>query len=151
MKKTRILFVCKHNMFRSRIAEIYLKKINKDIIASSAGLIRGYLPLNKRCVSVAKEFGIDLKGKPRGLSIDLIRKQNLIITVADDVPKSTFNRKEYINFKKTKIIIWKIPDNPGATSRIKLRKIVRAIIKRITGLNKQLNKELIEKDKEVVK
>ncbi len=129
MKKTRILFVCKHNKFRSKIAEIYFKMINKNknIIATSAGLIKGDLDRKKE-VFVAKEFGIQLKGKPQGLSIDLIRKQNMIIIVANDVPKNTFDRKEYINFKTTKIIVWKIPDNPGATSVVKLRAIVKGII-----------------------
>lgn len=138
-KKINILFVCKHNKFRSKVAEIYFNKINKNknIIATSAGIIRGDLDRTKE-TAVAKEFGIDLKGKPKGLSIDLIRKQNLIIIVANDVPKNTFDRKEYINFKTTKIIIWKIPDNPGATSTIKLRKIVKTVMKKVDELNKQL-------------
>ena len=148
----RILFVCKHNMFRSKIAEIYFNKINKNKSdkAESAGVIRGYFPLNKRQVSIAKEFNIDLKGRPRGLSIDLIKKQNLIIIVADDVPKSLFNRKgyinllfnrkEHINFKATKIIKWNIPDNPKATNKAKLRKIIKLIIEKDEQLNKQLNK-----------
>lgn len=137
-----ILFVCKHNMFRSKIAEIYFNKINrnKNNKAESAGMIRGYLPLDKGEIIIAKEFDIKLKGKPRGLSIDLIKKQNLIVIVADDVPKSLFDRKEYINFKTTKIVWWKIPDNLGATNRAKLRKIVRLIMKRVNTLNKELEK-----------
>ena len=144
MKKTRILFVCKHNKFRSKIAEIYFNMINKNknILADSAGIIRGDMPLVEKQVRlVAKEFGINLKGKPKGLSIDLIRKQNMIIIVANDVPKSTFDRKEYINFKTTKIIVWKIPDNPGATSVIKLRKIIRAVMKKVEQLNRELGRK----------
>lgn len=139
----RILFICKHNMFRSKTADAYFNKINKNknIVATSAGLIRGYMPLNKREVSVAKEFGVNLTGKPQGLSIDLIKKQNLIIIVADDVPQSIFNNKNYINFKKTKVIVWKITDNVGATNLSKLRKIVKAIMKKVDELNKQLEKE----------
>jgi len=135
-----ILFVCKHNKFRSKTAEAYFNKINKNKNnkAVSAGIIRGNLPLNKREVDIAKEFGIKLKGKPKGLSVDLIKKQNLIIIVADDVPKSIFNRKEYIDFKTTKIVWWKIPDNIGATNSSKIRKIIRSIIKRIDILNKEL-------------
>ena len=144
MKKTRILFVCKHNKFRSKIAEIYFNMINKNknILADSAGIIRGDMPLVEKQVRlVAKEFGINLKGKPKGLSIDLIRKQNMIIIVANDVPKNTFDRKEYINFKTTKIIVWKIPDNPGATSVIKLRKIIRAVMKKVEQLNRELGRK----------
>ena len=144
MKKTRILFVCKHNKFRSKVAEIYFDMINKNknIIADSAGIIRGDMPLvEKKVRLVAKEFGIDLKGKPKGLSIDLIRKQNMIIVVADDVPKNIFDRKEYINFKKTKIVVWKIPDNPGATSIVKLRKIIKAVMRKVEELNKELERK----------
>lgn len=135
-----ILFVCKHNMFRSKIAEAYFNKMNKNknLKVDSAGVIRGYLPLDKKEVSIAKEFGIKLKGKPQGLSVDLIKRQNLIIIVADDVPKSLFNCKEYINFKTTKIINWKIPDNPGATDNNKIKKIIKLIIKKVEELNKKL-------------
>ena len=143
MKKTKILFVCKHNKFRSLVAEAYFKKINKNksIIVSSAGLIRGDLPLEKKTAEAMKEFGLDVKRKPEGLSIDLIRKQNLIIIVADDVPKNTFDRKEYINFKTTKIIVWEIPDNPGATSIIKIRKIIKAVMKKVEQLNEELERK----------
>ena len=142
MKKTRILFVCKHNKFRSKVAEIYFNMINKNknVIADSAGIIKGNDSRAKEAAT-AKEFNIDLKGKPKGLSIELIRKQNMIIIVADDVPKNIFDRKEYINFETTKIIVWKIPDNPGATSRVKLRKIVEAVIKKVDELNKKLERK----------
>lgn len=142
MNKTKILFVCKHNMFRSKIAEIYFKKINrnKDIVATSAGLIRGYSPLEKREVIIAKEFGINLRGKPRGLSVDLVRKQNLIIIVANDVP-NIFNNKSYIDFKKTKVIVWKIPDDPGAKNLDKLRRIIKSIMKKIEELNNNLQRK----------
>lgn len=142
MTPKKILFVCKHNMFRSKIAEIYFKKINKNrnIVASSAGVIRGYLPLDKQEVAIAKEFGINLRGRPRGLSIDLIKKQNMIIIVADDVP-NIFNNKEYIDLNKTKIIYWKIPDNTGVANLPKLRKIIKTIIKRINELNEELNEK----------
>lgn len=124
------------------MAESYFNKINKNKNnkTESAGIIRGP-SLNEKQVKIAKEFSINLKGKPRGLSVDLIKKKNLIIIVADDVPKSLFDRKEYINFKTTKIIRWKIPDDPGATSTTKIRKIIKLIIKKVKQLNKELEKE----------
>jgi len=128
-------------MFRSRVAEAYLKKLNKNVIVTSAGIIRGYTPLNKREVDTAKEFGITLSGKPQGLSIDLIRDQDMIINVADDVPQSIFNNKEYIDLKKTKLVAWKIPDNVGATNLAKLRMIVRTIMKKVDKLNNDLQRK----------
>ena len=73
----KILFVCKHNMFRSKIAEACFNKLNKNkgFVASSAGLIQGYLPLDKTEVRVAKKLGIDVCGGPRGVSIELIKDQ----------------------------------------------------------------------------
>ena len=141
-KKINILFVCKHNMFRSKIAEIYFDMINKNknINADSAGIIRGYYPLDKREVAAAKELGINLSGRPKGLSIDLIKKQNLIIIVANDVTKNIFDRKEYINFKTTKIIVWKVEDNLEATNFSKLKEIIKKIMKKVEELNKKLEK-----------
>ena len=44
-----IIFVCKYNRFRSRVAEAYFNKINrnKNIHAYSRGVIRGDYPLDK--------------------------------------------------------------------------------------------------------
>lgn len=134
-----ILFVCKHNMFRSKIAEVYFKKINKnrEININSAGVIQGYLPLDKREVKVAKKFGINLEGKPKGLSVDLLKKQNLIIIVADDVPKFLFNNREYIDFSKTKIVSWEIKDR-----KLKSEKEIGKIIKQIINKIKKLSEDL---------
>ena len=42
MGKKRILFVCKHNIFRSQVAENLFNKLNKNkkYISDSAGLIK---------------------------------------------------------------------------------------------------------------
>ena len=129
-------------MFRSQIAKAYFNKINrnKNVEVESAGLIRGYLPLDKQQIGVAKKLGINLKGIPKGLSIDLIKKQNLIIIVADDVSKSLFNCKEYIDFKTTKIIKWKIIDSFDGDNDFKVREIIKRIMKKIDILVKQLEK-----------
>jgi len=91
--KTNILFVCRYNRFRSRVAEVYFKKINKNknISVKSAGLIQGR-PLDKTQVTMAssKKFGIDIRGKPQGLSSKLMIWQNTTIIVADDVPPQVF-------------------------------------------------------------
>ena len=130
-------------MFRSRTAEAYFNKINKNKKwkAESAGAIKYIGPLNKPQVKVIGEFGIKLTGKSRGLDSNLIGKQDLIIIVADDVPKKLFNCWEYIDFKKTRIIQWKIQDNVGGIGSAKTRRIVKLIIKKVDSLVKQLEKE----------
>ena len=142
-KMKNILFVCKHNRFRSRIAEEYFKKIksNKNINVDSAGIIMSNSPLEKLQVNVSEDFGIKIRVKSKALSVNLIKKQDLIIIVADDVPKILFNSKAYIDFKKTKIIQWKISDDPGGTNYNKMRKIIKLIMKKVDKLNKELEKE----------
>ena len=135
-----ILFVCKHNMFRSMVAEDYFKKINKDAFVSSAGVIRGYLPLNKLVVEAGKELGINMNGKPQGLSIDFLRKQDLIIIVADDVPKNLFNNKKYLK-SSLKVIRWDITDIGMSYNKQDIKRIMEQIIKKVNELNEQLGKK----------
>ncbi len=89
-----ILFVCKYNRFRSRVAEAYFKKINKKVKVKSAGIIKGS-PLNANEVGGAKSEGLNISGKPQGISTKLLQWQDVIVIVADDVPSILFkiNRK----------------------------------------------------------
>lgn len=105
----KILFICKYNRFRSRIAQEIFNKINKnkEHEAKSAGMIQGSYPLDKEEIFVAKELGIKLKGKPKGLSTDLLKWHDTAIIVADDVPKEIL--KDNYKFGK-KLIVWKIKD-----------------------------------------
>ena len=92
MGKKNILFVCKWNRFRSKIAEAFFNKYNRNenYKARSAGVVRGHLPLNKNEVSGAKKFGINLGERPRGLTSELMGWQDIIIIVANDVPGILF-------------------------------------------------------------
>jgi len=111
-----ILFLCKYNRFRSRYAEAYFRKFYKDIKVRSAGIIRGSYPLDSNQVSIAKERGINLKGRPRGISTDLLKWLDILIIAADDVPSELFNN--YIYCKK--LIVWDIPDvKSGSKEEIK--------------------------------
>ena len=136
MKKIRILFVCKYNRFRSRIAEAYFKKINKNkkYIAESAGVIQGFLPLDKNEVKAAKDFGISILGKPRAMTMDLLKKQDIIVVVANDVPKEIFSYKWY----KDKVRIMKIKDVKDNDKLENIRKVIKTIIKNLDKFTKQL-------------
>lgn len=119
MKKAKkVLFVCKHNIFRSKVAEAFFKKLNKNpnYYAESAGLIRwdyadtkddlGFIAEKK----VAKKFGIDLKGNARSITSGLLRDASILVIVANNVPSKFFSG--YIKEKlfNGKIIVWKIRD-----------------------------------------
>ena len=132
----KILFICKHNIFRSRVAEEYLKKISNHEV-SSAGLIEGDgTPKNQK--GAALEFGLNISFRPRTLSIDLLRKQDLVIVIASDIPKKIFENPLY-NLNK-KILFWKIDDvnNLFNPSKENSRQIIIKIIKKVDRLNKKL-------------
>jgi arsenate reductase (thioredoxin) len=83
--KHKILFVCIHNSARSQMAEAFLKKYGGDLFeAESAGIEPG--TMNPNVVTVMKEVGIDLTGKPTQAVFDLFQQQknyNAVITVCD--------------------------------------------------------------------
>ena len=96
MAKT-ILFICKHNRFRSKIAETFFNKSNKNknYIAESAGLLPGHYPLDKLQVNIAREFGLRLKGKPRPITTDSLKKANIFVIAANDIPHIFFQNEKY--------------------------------------------------------
>ena len=128
----KILFVCKYNRFRSRVAEFLFNKYNrsKNNSAKSVGLIKGAYPLDRQEVTTAAKVGIILKGRPSGISTELLKWQDAIVIVADDVPKSVFKENEKYG---KRLIVWKIPD----TKSDKEQEIIR-IIKMIDNKIKEL-------------
>ncbi|OIO80412.1 hypothetical protein AUJ84_03570 [Candidatus Pacearchaeota archaeon CG1_02_32_132] len=103
----KFLFICKHNRFRSKIAESWFNKLNngKHEVKSS-GLLEGSYPLEKSQVRVAKRLGVPIDRHPKATSTKLLDWADYIIIVANDVPKELF---EGYN-KKAKRIVWKIED-----------------------------------------
>lgn len=138
-KRIRILFVCRHNKFRSRFAELYFKKINKNknIEAKSAGIFPGGWPLEKEEIKVSKKLGIKLRGKPKAITTKLLKWKDIIILITDDIkdPENLFNYGDH----KSKIIHWKIKDNYSKLEE-NIELILRSIITKINKLNKKLNK-----------
>lgn len=138
MKKTfNILFVCRHNRFRSRFAELYLKKINKNknVQVKSAGIFPGGWPLNKLEVKEAKKFGVKLKGRPKPVTTELLNWNDLIILITDDVPnpKKLFN---YATFKND-VVVWEIKDSDWESTN-QMEEIIKKIIINVEELNKKI-------------
>jgi protein-tyrosine-phosphatase len=110
-----ILFICKHNIFRSRVAEILFNKLNKNknYRASSAGIVKwnnkdlkgdkGFEAERR----VAKKMGLELNPHSKPLTSSLLKKTDIVIIVADDVPKAVFQKEKSFSGR---IIVWKIPD-----------------------------------------
>ncbi len=138
-----ILFVCKYNRFRSRIAEAYFNKINKNknIKAKSRGIIKGDFPLNKTEVEIAKKkFGLNIYGKPNSIDIGLLKKTDLIVIVADNVPKKIF----YTTFKR-RIIKWPIKDIEKEDGKDLIEEKIKKIIKKVRLLLKKIENKRFQK------
>ena len=79
--KTRVLFICVHNAFRSQIAEAYLNKFE----AESAGLKA--TEVNPLAIEVMAEEGIDISHKKAHSVFDYFKEGRFygyVITVCDD-------------------------------------------------------------------
>lgn len=128
-----LLFVCKYNRFRSKIAEAYFKKVNKNkrIKVKSAGLIKGN-PISKRIFVTAKQNGIHITGKPQGLSSKLLQWQDITIVVAKEIPIEIFENKKY----GKQLIAWRIPDAKNDD--------MKTAGKLISGIKKKVERLAIE-------
>ena len=127
----KILFLCKFNRFRSKVAEAYFNKINRNSKnkAKSAGIIRGN-PLDRKQVSVAKKMGINISSKPKGLTSKMLEWNDTSIVVADDIPKAVL--KENKKYGKG-LIVWNIPD--AKTNKDKeIKSIINQIKKKVDKL-----------------
>ena len=132
----KILFVCKYNVFRSRTAEAYFKKINKNkkIRVASAGPINGSgHNCSENQLKALREEGIKFISRPKGLTLKMLLKQDLIIIVADDVPKSLFDNKNIVK----KVVQWKIPDVLDNNKK-KSHETIQKIKKNVEKLAKEL-------------
>ena len=133
-----ILFVCRYNRFRSKVAEAFFRKYNKNkkYKIKNAGLIKG-TSIGKEVKESAKKFEIKVRGRPQGISSKLIKWQDLTVIVANDFPIDIFkDNKKY----GKKLIVWKIKDT-NQTKHKEREKIMSFIQKRVLQLIKDLEKE----------
>jgi protein-tyrosine-phosphatase len=136
----KIIFICKYNAFRSRIAEEYFNKINKNknIEVISGGLILsgGADEEQKRLAKLLLDIDID-KRKPLSIKIKDLIDADLIVVVADDIPKIIFNYK--LVPIKDKIVFWKIKDEQERNLE-NIKDIILKIKKKVDDLNRKLEK-----------
>jgi len=128
----KILFLCKHNRFRSKVAEAFFKAFDKKDKAKSRGIIKD-IDVARSVVSVMKEFGLKLRDKKsKKISKKDIVWADLIVIVADDV-KLKLDKK---------VLVWKISDTSqndyeGIKKRVKIIKgKVINLISKIRKFNK---------------
>ena len=124
---TNILFLCRYNRFRSKIAEAYFNKKSKKRAAKSAGFFPG-IPLSKEILDCANSFGLKLSNTTHGVNHKLIMWSNKIIVIDNANSLPLF--EDYIKNDKKKVIRWNIPDIEGS-SMDKRKDTVQRIIKKI--------------------
>lgn len=129
-----ILFVCKYNRFRSKIAEGIFNKLNKNQNhkTQSAGIIRG-VPVSKLILELSKQNNLNITDAPQGLSEELINWADEIIIVADNVPPKIFK----FSAKTKKLVVWKIKD-----ARKNIAQEIQSIIEKISRKVERLVSEL---------
>jgi arsenate reductase len=86
MKKTSILFVCRHNTGRSQMAEAFVRHLAGDTVTvASAGTIAADRP-DPGVVSIMAEVSIDIStARPKLLTPEMSAHADLIITMGCDV------------------------------------------------------------------
>lgn len=133
-----ILFVCRYNRFRSRVAEAVFKKLNKNpgIKVRSVGVILGSYPLDKGEVEEAKKFGISIEGKPQALSEEILDWYDTAIIVADDVPADLLNKDKDT---KQKVEVWKISDEKMGNNE-QIKKIIKKIENKVKIFVKEVSR-----------
>lgn len=133
---TNILFICKHNRFRSKLAEAYFNKINKNkkLKTRGAGIIRGPRGLNLKQVKVAKQMGINMKGNPHSLTIKLLRWSDIQVITADNVPISLFHNTRKLG---KRLIVWKVPDAHSDKPE-EIRRTIKMIKVKVNALVEEL-------------
>jgi len=141
----KVLFVCKHNLFRSQVAKTFFNRHNKNKKYSGEGA--GVIKWDKKDLvsnmgfrterKISKEYGINLKGDSRGLSSSVLKKIDILVVVADNVHPSIFKKDRAFNGK---LIVWKIADvkdNDKNKEKI-AHKTINFIENKIKGLVKNL-------------
>ena len=124
-----ILLICKFNRFRSKIAEAFFKKHTNHNV-KTAGIIKGP-PIDNEIIQCAKKFGLELEKSFHTLDWNVLEWQDIIIIVANNVPKELFEDVWLVK----KIRVWKIPDTIGKESRIKVIKMIEERVKGFTELS----------------
>ena len=129
----KILFVCKHNRFRSKVAEVIARKLDKTgrNEYKSAGvqldLMRPYVAENVK--KIMEEKGYEIKDEQaREINEQDLRWADKIVIVADNVSPSIFKDKT-----GAEIEIWVFSDCDEKETR-KIKGIVDGIEKRVKKL-----------------
>ena len=128
----KILFICKYNRFRSKVAEAFFNKLNKNKknTAQSAGLIIEK-HVHKNVLALEKLYNIKINKTPHSVTESVLENSDILIIAADNVPRQLFKNKA------KKIIVWKIPDTTQDNKK-RIKEIADQIKNKVSKFVKQL-------------
>lgn len=144
MKAYNLLFICQHNVFRSKVAEAYFNQIkDKEPINCASGGLFAHHCLSEEQNKIAEEEGIYITGEPRNLTTSDLSKQDLIVIVSKEIPMSVISSQIY----KKEILKWETPDIYEYENRcLGTREIIMIIKSKVDTLYKEI---ISASDKEV--
>ncbi len=124
----KVLFVCVENAGRSQMAEAFARTYG--MMASSAGTMPA-AALNLIVVETMKERGIDLPGRPKMLTIQMIEDADYVVTMGCSV-EGLCPAPLMVKMQK-KLLDWSLEDPKGQPIE-KVRQIRDEIERRVAGL-----------------
>jgi len=124
----KILFICKHNRFRSKVGEALMKKLgdgNVEVRGAGVKLDKAYPYVAKNVKIALREYGIgDVSDVSKLVTEEDKKWADKIIIVADNVNPQ--------DFPSDKVVIWPTSDcDQGDLDRIK--EIVKGIYWEVKG------------------
>ena len=132
----KILFICKHNRFRSKVAEVIFKKLDTRNEVKSAGIMidftRPWIAENVK--KIMNEKGYEIKDEQsREINEQDLEWADMIVIVANNIDKDIFKGKTNAEIEK-----WEITDADEKDEE-KIRKIIGEIEGKVSNLLDSLN------------
>jgi protein-tyrosine-phosphatase len=84
----RVLFLCTGNSARSQIAEALLAKKGAPLFQAGSAGVQPRPAVHPDAIHVLREFGIDWRGRPKGIDAVLDEPWDFVITVCDRAKES---------------------------------------------------------------
>lgn len=130
-----VLFLCKYNRFRSKVAESLFNTLAKNSgdEARSAGIVSG-LPISDDIIRICAEEGCAISNPPQGLTHQLNMWADKIVIIEDRISPEIFNEEKTNDGKE--ILQWKIEDiaeDDHANRRKKIGQIKAKVEELING------------------
>ncbi|MCR4326986.1 MAG: low molecular weight phosphatase family protein [Nanoarchaeota archaeon] len=145
----KILFVCKYNLGRSRMADFFFNNLTKKHSAESAGAYTHYykknyggeIPKGDQVIKLMNELGIDVtKKRVRQLNKKLVDSADMVIAIMSE-KRANLDLPSYTRLSR-KFKLWKIEDVSGTlkkSTQYEMHKKNRdEILKRVKELIKEL-------------